>query len=210
MMKQQVQSADGFTLVDMLVALSIFSVIALAGAAILDFSLDAQDINGRHHDQAAELVLARALIRNDMAQITPAEVDNIGGTQFDAVLVGGETAVRPLLLSFSHKAQPNPLYESPLSHVQHVEYRFEEGSLIRRSKQILNGREEGAWQSQTLLSDLEDVVLQFQSNGAWSNRWFAQSGELEDLPDVISFELSSAYWGNIRLLALTSAGSAQS
>ncbi|HEY1145453.1 MAG TPA: prepilin-type N-terminal cleavage/methylation domain-containing protein, partial [Allosphingosinicella sp.] len=62
---------EGFTLVEMMVALLIFGLISAAGVALLTFSVRAQDMADERLGKLAEVRRAGALLTSDLAQATP-------------------------------------------------------------------------------------------------------------------------------------------
>ena len=61
---------SGFTLVEVLISLLIFALIAAAGAAVLSLSIDNKFAIKAASDRTADLQRTRALLRADLGQAT--------------------------------------------------------------------------------------------------------------------------------------------
>jgi general secretion pathway protein J len=70
---------DGFTLVELLVALTIFAMLAATGVTLLSFSVRTQEAAGERLDRLAEIRRAGALLTSDLAQAAPRDLPGRGG-----------------------------------------------------------------------------------------------------------------------------------
>ena len=58
----------GFTLIEMLVALMIFGLIAAAGVSVMSFTVDNQELVRGRMEKLADFQRARALLKADLSQ----------------------------------------------------------------------------------------------------------------------------------------------
>lgn len=65
------REAQGFTLVELLVALFIFALISAAGTALLAFGVEARARTSERLDEIAAMTRLRALLTADLAQAAP-------------------------------------------------------------------------------------------------------------------------------------------
>lgn len=119
----------GFTLVEVLIALFIFSLISVASMAALTQSLQGKAKLEEKMNEFATLDAARALISADMVNmILRQNRDMSGGVERYGLEGGLET-----LLTFTRGGRDNPGGLSPRGDVQRVSYVFENGDFIRRA-----------------------------------------------------------------------------
>ncbi len=121
----------GFTLVEMLVALLVFSLLSAAGVAVLGFAADNRAVVRERMDEIAALQSARALIKTDLEQVADRRTRADGGAPGRS-LTGGESAAAPVL-AFTRRGWDNP-DAAPRASLQYVEYRLVEDRLERRAR----------------------------------------------------------------------------
>ena len=96
-MKQSAES--GFTLIEMMVALVIFAMIAAAGVALLSFSIRAQASTAAQLDEVAGLRRSSVLLANDLAQSLPRVARGGDGAVLRA-FTGNDGHSDPLVLGY--------------------------------------------------------------------------------------------------------------
>lgn len=162
----------GFTLVEVLVALMIFAILASAGVALLSFSVRAQAASGRKLDDLAALDRTLAILAADLAQAQARPTRDDGGAPLPAFVgeAGGET--QPLL-RFVRGGWTN-LDAEPRPGAQKVAYRLNGATLERLSWPRLDGAE--ALPPAPLLDHVRRIALRYRFRGAWSARWDGGGG----------------------------------
>src|SRR5690348_16195565 len=99
-------SRNGFTLVELLVALTIFALLSAAGVTLLSFSVRAQASSDERLERLAEIRRAGALLTSDLAQAAPRiSRDETGAVK--PALVGGSGQGEALLLSLVRRGWEN-------------------------------------------------------------------------------------------------------
>ena len=140
----------GFTLLELMVAMAIFAMLAVAGWQVFDGVNRARERAQRHADNLAVLQYAYLQLQQDMAQIIPYQApsaqntgaanSNINDSTSNSNQTGeqkNEIAPEPFMrvdgehVSFVRFADPDPRYQSSTS-LQHIEYIFADERLIRR------------------------------------------------------------------------------
>lgn len=178
------KSNHGFTLLELMVAMAIFAMLAVAGWQVFDGVNRARERAQFHADNLAVLQYAYLQLQQDMNQIIPYQaVDTQGDNSLTNNAAGNNTgndntnnsnqenapAPEPFMsldgerISFVRFADPDPRYQSSAS-VQHIEYIFADERLIRR-------------QYTSLGSDsisLDSILLE----GVTAGRWQAYLPEL--------------------------------
>jgi len=188
--------AAGFTLVEMLVALAIFGLIAVAGGYLLRFSLDAQGRTGRSLDRIASVRRISALLTADAAQIVPRmNRDERGDRQ--AALVGDSQGMRFVRAGWSNEGG------GPRSSLQKVSYRLDGQVLVRTSWPLVDGVANDRAVHSRLIVGITHLALRYRNDGAWSSAWHPRLPA--DLPDAIELTMDVTGIGEIRQLFLVGA-----
>ncbi len=150
---------SGFTLVELLIALSLFAVIAVAALALMRSSIDTQAALSGRMDRSAGLERVRALIADGLLTAQPQGVR--GGGQAPTSAFAGA----PDSLSFI-SAGPGPNDVTALARL----------TLTARDGQLILRRGEGNSGNPAVLID-NLVVARFRYRGAdggWQNSWAAE------------------------------------
>ena len=174
----------GFTLLELMVAMAIFAMLAVAGWQVFDSVNRARERAQFHADNLAVLQYAYLQLQQDMAQVIPYQALNtqnisaanssINDSTSNSNQAGeqkNEIAPEPFMrvdgehVSFVRFADPDPRYQSSTS-LQHIEYIFADERLIRRQYTSLeDGRDSVS---------LDSVLLE----GVTAGRWQAYLPEL--------------------------------
>ena len=175
------KSNHGFTLLELMVAMAIFAMLAVAGWQVFDGVNRARERAQFHADNLAVLQYAYLQLQQDMKQMIPYQavdtqganslINNASTNNAASNNTGNgnnnsnqENALAPepfmsldgARISFVRFADPDPRYQSSAS-VQHIEYIFADERLIRR-------------QYTSLGSDsisLDSVLLEGVTAGRW-------------------------------------------
>jgi len=149
---------QGFTLVEVLIAMFVFSLISVGTMTALTTTLHGQGQMNERLDDISEIELARALIKSDIANIHIRPVRDSLGTLEPYVLSGGLDS----LLTFTRAGRSNPGGLETRSEFQRVSYVFEDGKLIRRSLAQVNPAPQTPTRDRVLLAGLADVSVEFR------------------------------------------------
>lgn len=119
---------SGLTLIELVVAMALFAMIAVAGLQAMTGSLRLTDRLQRIDKNSAELSLALSLLRADLSAMTPVVFQSPSGPQSSLNLASGGR-----VLSFTISGQPR-LGTEPHAGLQRMEWVYD------ASKQTLNRR----------------------------------------------------------------------
>jgi general secretion pathway protein J len=157
----------GFTLIEVMISLLIFGMLAAAGVALLSFSVRAQGVTGAKLDDVGALNRLSSALSADLAQATIRRTRNEAGDLLPA-FVGENGSGSTPMVRFVRGGWSN-LDGAPRPGEQKVEYRVDNGALQRVAYPMLDGAAPLA--PATLLAHVRQVTLRYRLNGAWSDRW---------------------------------------
>ena len=182
----------GFTLVEVLISLFIFSLITAGTMTALTQSIRGKDRLAVSMEELNELNAARAIIKADMSTLTlrPSR-DELGGFNPYVLTTDGEA-----LLSFTRRGRENPSGIEARGDLERVEYHFEDGALIRRSYAHENPAQLPTKFDRTLFDDLKavDVSAIGYGDGRVINLEDFRIAARETLvPGAILIEVTDAY-----------------
>jgi len=189
----------GFTLVEVLVSLAIFALLAGAGALVLSQTIDAKFAIRAETDRIGDLQRTRALLKADLAQASPRRTRGPTGRPLPRALMGQETPGDPILVLvrngwFNPDAAPRPS-------LQRVEYRVVEGRLERRVSPYLDGARAGP--PQVLYRGVKDATVTFILNGSEAPAFISTSDR--PLPDAVRIVMTLDGFGRLDQLFLVAA-----
>lgn len=189
-------SRPGFTLVEVLVALLVFALIAAAGAALLSAAAGARDAVRDSADQLAALQRTRSLLAADLGQAASRRVRNADGRAEPQAFAAGAEA-EGALLRLTRTGWINP-GDHPRASLQQVEYRLVDGRLERRFFARLDGaRPEPV---QVLLTDVDGARVTFLSDGHEDGAWRATPDR--PMPAAVRVTLTLPAYGEVSQLFL--------
>lgn len=169
------RSERGFTLVEMMVALSLFAAIATMGLALLRSSVDTQAAVQNHLADMGSFNRLRAVMAHDLGQALPRLTRDEAGAEVPA-FIGGDAD-----FSFVHGGA-HGLGGQHRPDAQRVRYAFEQAVWSRASQVMLDGAAMGP--GDPLARKVESVALRYRdAAGLWHRNWPTQDGA--DLPSAV-------------------------
>lgn len=193
-------SERGFTIVELMVSLLIFGMLAAAGVALLGFSVRAQQATAERLDENAALQRVRAILTADLAQAAPRITRNRDGDRV-AAFAGGTGAEGEVALAFVRRGWSNP-DGAPRAGLQKVEYRLVADRIERRAFPMLDGAEIGP--PTIVIGNVSGLRLRYRSGADWLDRW--DNTRPDAIPQVVEAVIQVPRFGAVRQLFLTGAG----
>jgi general secretion pathway protein J len=194
-----IRSEQGFTLVELLVSLLIFSLLSAAGVALLSISVRTQESAGARLDDLAALRRAGALMAADLAQVAPRLQRDQAGRTHPAF--HGGTGEEGLALAFVRRGWEND-DAAPRPTLQKVEYGLVEGRLLRRAYPRVDGA--APFSSVPLIEGVESLRFRYRDQrGEWRDRW--DPTDPSRLPRAVEMVVAVAGAGTTRQLFLAGA-----
>jgi general secretion pathway protein J len=186
--------ARGFTLVEMLIALTIFGMITAAGVVLLGVTVRTQETSDRLLDQQGELRRLGSLLTADLGQAAARTSRDADGRPRPAFI--GGAGDQELLLGFVRGGNE----EEPL---QRVEYRLRDGQLLRLAFSSVDGDVRAT--PIFLLSGLRSLHLRYRNrDGEWNQVWTATDATM--VPRAVELVRDDPVHGSVRQLFLVGAG----
>jgi general secretion pathway protein J len=150
----------GFTLIEMIVSLALFALISLAGIALVQTVMTAQERTGGRIERLADLQRAMFLIKSDLEQYA-----------------GGLILENNQLIFERHSM--TPLGNQP------VTYRLTAG-MMRRSV----GTGLGTARDQRLLTQVDRLTISvLNRQGQWQDRWPGTDAQKKEWPLAVAIDI---------------------
>ena len=143
--------AHGFTLMEMLVALTVFAVIGLLCAQLMGRTLGNHEVVSERSDRLTEVQRAMLVLQRDIMQMTDRPVRDLLGDSRGAVLIGSDG-----LMEFSRLGWRNPL-RAQRAEVQRIAYIVDGGDLYRAWWGVLDRAQDSEPTLQRLVTDVDQV-----------------------------------------------------
>jgi general secretion pathway protein J len=191
----------GFTLIEILVAMAIFTIIGLASTGVLNSVINSDQLSSDRFEKLEELQRAMLTIERDILQIVPRKV-RINSEPVSAVISGGEDVFDSDAdgLGFVRAGWHNPQMLLPRSTLQAVGYRIQEQQLQRLYGNYVDNVIGYEPKVKILLSDVEDFRISFltkyeqlEEPEEWQETYSSDT-----LPIAISITIVSKTFGEIR------------
>lgn len=196
-MKRLSLRVAGFTLVEMLIALSIFGMLTAAGVTLLSVTARTQQTSDRLLGQLGEMRRVGALLNADLAQAMPRLHRDAEGRPQRAFAGGGGDA--PMLLVFVRGGWDGG--EGPT--LQRVGYRLRDGRLERLGYAHVDGAPAAV--AVPLLDGVTALRLRYRDDeGEWRERWDSSDPIL--MPTAVELVTTTAAHGTVRQLFQVGSG----
>ena len=159
---------NGFTLVEMMVALFIFALIATNGVVLLSVGVRAQAAATARLDDTAAVRRMSVLLANDFAQVMRRTARASDGAVLRA-FTGNDGTGNALILGYVRGGWSN-LENAPRAGVQRVDVVLESGRLERRGYAALDGNATAT--AIVLAEGVTAVAMRYRDRkGDWRQRW---------------------------------------
>lgn len=147
--------ARGFTLLELMLAMAIFAVIATGSYMMLSNFIDAKERTEKHAMRLAQLQRAMLILEHDFEQVAARPIRD----EFDEVapaIMGMPNGT----VEFTRNGWANPA-GSLRSDLQRVRYDFEQGKLWRSSWQVLDRAPDSKPQRVVILTGVLEFAVKF-------------------------------------------------
>lgn len=201
MFNYSIRFKRGFTLLELLVALSIFSVLSVMAYGGLQTVITTKEATQKSADRIAEIQLLMMRISSDLRQAVPRKIRDEYGDFLAAMQSsknGDET------MAWTRAGYRNPAHLKR-SNVQRVAYKLDRQKLIRMTWPVLDRAQDTEVIETEVLSNIESIEWRFLNDQSeWLSNWPEEDAKagLYPLPKAVEFTFELQDWGKVRRLIL--------
>ena len=190
----------GFTLIEVIIAMSIFAIVS-----ILAYSGLHSVINSKSHTEASlsrlqELQMTMLTLGADFQQLS----DRDGHDALGGKLLKLSTQDSDYIASFTRSGWRNPA-DQVRSTLQRVAYHLDEDKLIRTYWTHIDRADDEQVVERTMITNIESLDLRFlDEKKEWQSNWPSAnalaSADPPELPSAVEITLNMNDWGEIKRL----------
>jgi general secretion pathway protein J len=189
--------SQGFTLVEMMIALAIFGMLTAAAVTLLSVTARTRETSERRLAELGEVRRLGALLTADLAQAAPRSFRDQAGRRRPAF--AGAAGDAAMLMVFVRRGWD----AGEGGALQRVAYRLRDGRLERLGNPRIDGAADGA--AVALLDGVRRLRLRYRDeDGAWRDRW--DPTDRGELPVAVELVTDSDDHGMVRQLFLVGTG----
>jgi len=203
----------GLTLVELLVALAIFSILATLAYGGLNSVLNTREAVKVESTRLANVQRSFVRLARDFGQISPRAVRDGYGDVQPAVLsgvdkynyvkhnflTGDDTEQEAKVLVEFTVAGKRLLPAQQHSSLQRVAYAVNAKELLRLNWAVLDRAQDSEPYVTSILSGIENIAFRFLgADGEWRDDWPGDAGALQTLPLAIEISFEVEQWGTLR------------
>ncbi len=186
----------GFTLIEIIVALFVFSIVSLIVVGALHTVLSTQSAVEKKAERVAKLQVALLFLSRDFEQTINRPITNPSGSEEG--FIGTHNTV-----SFTHAGLQNPLGQLQRATLQRTRYQLNNHTLSRLTWPMLDQSEDTKPDARALLDSVDDLQFDYlDSQGHFQKIWPPLAQQKEALPLAIRISFTIQNWGNITELYL--------
>ncbi len=196
-----VRRSGGFTLLELLVALSVFALVSLMAYSGLRSVLQSKQATDQRAQRIQQLQSAVLMLERDLSQIALLRGirDDFGDVQPPL----RHADFGSILLEFTRAGRRNPMGMAR-SNLQRVAYGIDEEKLQRSSWRVLDRAQQAAPDKVVLLEEVREMRLRYRDEGGeWHEQWPPTGqgpGAPTPLPSALEVTLVLEEMGEIRRL----------
>ena len=157
-------NSKGFTLIEVLISLVIFSIILTITSIFLTSSIDTLGISQSKSQKIKDVGAASILFRRDVRQSANLPIRNF--EFFDQTFSTMYSQVNSNKLSFVSLNKSSDGYTT-----NYIEYEFIDNNLVRRQFFVANPADINQQQSIELLKNVSQGEFEFYTSNRWFNYW---------------------------------------
>lgn len=195
----------GFTLIEILVAMAIFTLIGLASTGLLTTVIDSNTLSQERFEKLQLLQRAMVTIERDIQQAVSRSV-RVDGEKREIVMAGGEVeGSDDDGIGFVRGGWHNPQLMLPRSTLQYVAYRLRDNQLERLYSNYVDNVIGYEPKVRVLLDEIESFKVEFLAGNNSSSaveedddiKW-SESYQGKVLPRAVAIEFVSKDFGLLR------------
>ena len=189
----------GFTLLEVLIAMAIFALIAFGATQILTTVTDAEEASEERFQALQNLQRAMLVMERDFLQMVPRKT-RVEGEVTDTLIFAGEYLFDSSSdgLGFVRAGWHNPQLVLPRSTMQSVAYRVNEDKLERLYSTYVDNSIGFEPKVRVLLEGIEKIEFEFLEKFDTKEFTWEEAESVEELPIAVAVIITSKLYGEIR------------
>ncbi|MGX5175102.1 type II secretion system minor pseudopilin GspJ [Aliikangiella sp. IMCC44653] len=203
--KSRVFCSQGFSLIEVLVAMAIMAVISVGALTILNKATQAKSNIKSNGDRLNNVQRAFLFLSNDIQQITKRPIRDEYGDKQPSMKTELEASEPYFQLTRLGRRNPAKLARSNL---EHLRYSVVDNVLVRTSFSFTDGMSEDFALKRPILDGVEEMSVNFYDGEQWHESWpllvSDPEAPVQVLPVAIKFKLKLSDYGELeRLFAIS-------
>ena len=186
-----IKSNHGFTLLEILVALLIFTILSMMLVSGLHSVMNAYTITTQRAERLHQLQLTLLMISRDVEQMINRPIMINSGREEQA-FVGDDRS-----FTFTHLGLSNPTGTIARSGMQRTRYSFYDNAVWRVTWPVVDQAPQTRFNARHLLDVRQTYFQYLDKNGRFHKRWPVEGQSNESLPRAIRIFLALPQWGEM-------------
>lgn len=196
----------GFSLMEIMVAIFIISIISAAGSTIVLRSVNGKAFLETATERVDRFAGLHSRIRDDLAQWVPRAAESRPVIDPKVEFLGGGVGDSTMLFAFVRDGWTNPGLTEARSGLLSVRYSFDRGQLTRVVQTMADPLYNAEGIEEVLLEDVRDVRVEFRQGDQWLPQWQSVDGSGGGAPPAVRFFFQTESGESFTWLFLTPAG----
>lgn len=193
------KSNKGFTLIEILIALTVFAILATITSSTLYYTFNTRTRVNLQAERLNALQLAISIIQQDTSQTVERAIRGNEMRLFP-VFVG-----QPQYLELTRDGVVNPNSAEKRSTLKRIALVCQDEKLLRRTWSTLDPIDRNKYEDKVLLNNLSECHFNYlnqtlQLLAEWREQAITQNQRREPLPKAIQMNLTLKDWGELNML----------
>jgi general secretion pathway protein J len=189
----------GFTLLEILIALFVFTIVSIIMVSALHNISNTQSATEKQSARLDQLQLAMLILSRDIEQTINRPILNSQGAQ-DGPLIGTKNSI-----TFTHAGLANPLGQLHRSTLQRARYSLKNDTLVRETWDVLDQTPDSQIHARNLLNAVSELHFEYlDDKGKFQTEWPTVGQSQIPLPRAVRVSLTIKKWGKLSQLYLIS------
>ncbi len=168
----------GFTLIEVLIVLGIFSIIGMVSAQIVSRTLDNNRVLSERGARLAAVQRSMQILQRDLLQISPRGIRDQLGDPLEPLMIGADG-----MIEFTRFGWRNPLGR-PRSELQRVGYIVQDETLYRAYWMVLDRAPDSEPQLQEMLPGVEQAEFFALDRSGNEHSFWPPAGDFRNDPNL--------------------------
>lgn len=197
------ERASGFTLIEILVALFIFSILCMLMLSALHNTINLLNGTEKNAERLRKMQMMLLLMSRDIESSVNRPIYNAAGKEEPAFMG------TPTSMTFTHTGMAGDINEMNSSALQRVNYYNAENKFVRKTWDAIDQAPTTLARERILNNDITTEFQYLDKNGKFQPNWNAQgqTRSSEPLPRAVNIIITVPQWGTLKQLYVIAAKS---